>query len=151
MTLDKIDQFRGDFFFLSNFYEAPVNYRGLTFPNNEAAFQAQKCLDPEEQQRFTQLSPREAKHLGRQVALRPDWEKVKEQLMEEIVLAKFTQHPDLAALLMATGDKLLIEGNRWNDRYWGVDLRSGTGKNRLGAILMKVRKRLREEAAEAGQ
>ena len=40
----KIDKFDGDYAFLSNFYEAPVEYNGILFPNSEAAFKAQKNL-----------------------------------------------------------------------------------------------------------
>ena len=42
--------------------------------------------------------------------------------------------------LILTGDSYLEEGNTWNDRYWGVC--NGVGKNKLGEILMQVRKRL---------
>ena len=141
--IQKIDTFRGDYYFLSNFYTAPVTYNGLTYQNNEAAFQAQKTLDPAEQEAFTNMPANIAKRRGRQVKLRRDWEKVKDGIMEEIVRAKFTQNPDLKEKLLATGDTLLIEGNRWNDRYWGVDLRSGNGENHLGQILMKIRKELK--------
>lgn len=44
--MNNISSFRGTHFFLSNFYEAPVTYNGLTYQNNEAAFQAQKCINP---------------------------------------------------------------------------------------------------------
>ena len=130
--------------FLSNFYEACVEYNGLTYGSNEAAFQAQKCLEREEQIPFTAFSPGESKRFGRQVALRPDWEKVKFTLMEEIVRAKFTQHPELAEQLLATGQKIIIEGNRWGDTCWGVDIRTGEGENRLGKILMKIRGELQQ-------
>ena len=76
--------------------------------------------------------------------LRPDWEKVKNGIMEEIVCAKFTQHTDLAEKLLATGDRVLVEGNHWGDTFWGVDTRTGQGENHLGKILMKVREELRQ-------
>ena len=46
----KIDHFRGEYAFLSNFWEVPVTYMGLTYGSNEAAFQAQKCMTEEEKQ-----------------------------------------------------------------------------------------------------
>lgn len=130
--------------FLSNFFKASVEYGGLTFGSNEAAFQAQKCMTEEEKIQFTDLSPSKSKGVGRRVRLRPDWEQVKFGIMEEIVRAKFTQHPELASRLLATGDKVLVEGNRWGDTYWGVDTRTGQGENHLGKILMKVREELRQ-------
>ena len=99
-----IQKFRGEYFFLSNFYECPVTYKQLTYANNEAAFQAQKCLSDVEKKQFTELNPSEAKKLGRRVNLRKDWEAVKVKIMEELVRAKFTQNPDLADKLLATGD-----------------------------------------------
>ena len=128
--------------FLSNFYTAPVTYQGLTFQNNEAAFQAQKTLDESEKLQFTEYGPGKSKGIGRQVALRPDWEEVKNGIMYEIVLAKFTQNLELADKLLATGDKVLVEGNRWNDTHWGVNIQTGQGKNHLGKILMRVRTEL---------
>ena len=122
---------------------AEVTYNGLTYQNNEAAFQAQKTYSKEERIEFTTLEPRDAKRRGRRVRLRKDWEQVKDRIMEEIVRAKFSQNEELKEQLLATGDAQLVEGNRWNDRYWGVDIRSGVGENHLGKILMKVRSELR--------
>ena len=129
--------------FLSNFYEAPIEFDGLVFGSNEAAFQAQKCLTQEEKLQFTEFSPGKSKGVGRRVALRPDWEEVKFGLMEEIVRAKFIQHPELAKKLLETGDKILVEGNTWGDMCWGVNIKTGQGQNRLGKILMKIREELR--------
>jgi len=42
--------------------------------------------------------------------------------------------------LLATEDWELIEGNTWNDSFWGVCQRKG--ENHLGKILMKIRKEL---------
>ena len=138
-----IDSFRGKYYFLSNFFPAEVTYNGLTYQNNAAAFQAQKTYSKEERIEFTTLEPKDAKRRGRRVRLRRDWEQVKDRIMEEIVRAKFSQNKELKEQLLATGDAQLVEGNRWNDRYWGVDIRSGVGENHLGKILMKVRSELR--------
>ena len=140
--MSMINDFHGEYLFLSNFYEAPVTWEGLTYPSNEAAFQAAKVLTREERLPFTELNPTKAKRRGRQVTLRPDWEQVKTGVMEEVVRAKFTQNPDLAARLLATGDAQLVEGTTWGDTCWGIDLRTGKGENRLGIILMKVRAEL---------
>lgn len=135
--------FRGKYSFLSNFYSTPVHalviYNGHAYYNTEAAFQAQKC--PERMCEFVSLNPSEAKHLGRYVPLRSDWDEVKDGIMYEIVLAKFTQNERLRNALLATGDANLIETNNWGDRYWGED-EEGNGENHLGKTLEKVRENL---------
>lgn len=65
--------------------------------------------------------------------------------MEEVVRAKFTQNEDLKALLLATGDSVLEEGNTWHDIFWGVETRTRKGENHLGRIMMQVREELRSE------
>ncbi len=133
--MNEIKEFRGEYYFLSNFYNAEIIYKNKHYQNNEAAFQAMKC--PERADDFRYLTGAEAKRLGRHVLLRSDWESVKEKIMYEICLAKFTQNPELKTKLLKTGDCELIEGNAWNDTYWGVC--NGYGKNKLGKILMKIR------------
>lgn len=145
MESKEIKVFRGEYEFLSNFFNVPIEYKGMYYLNSEAAFQAQKCRTEEEKIPFMTCTATKAKRMGRQVLLRPDWESVKIQLMEEIVRAKFSQNPRLAEKLLKTGDKMLIEGNTWRDTFWGVDLESGKGENHLGQILMKVRSELEED------
>ena len=132
-----INQFKNEYFFLSNFYETPVKYDGLTYSNNEAAFQAQKTMDMTVRQRFTQMDPIEARNEGKNLKLRSDWEEIKDKIMYDICNAKFKQNPELMDRLVFTGKRPLEEGNHWNDRYWGTV--NGVGDNKLGEILMKIR------------
>ena len=76
--------------------------------------------------------------------LRADWETVTENLMREALEAKFTQHPSLKSLLLSTGAATLLE-HTTNDAYWG-DAGDGTGKNRLGIMLMELRSKLRAQS-----
>ena len=114
-----IDNFRGKYFFLSNFYNSPVTYDGITYQNSEAAFQAQKTLDIEKRKEFSKIEPALAKRKGMKVKLRSDWEDVRLRIMLEVCRAKFTQNPQLAKRLLATGDEELVEGNNWGDTFWG--------------------------------
>lgn len=74
--------------------------------------------------------------------LRSDWEAVKDAVMKEAVLAKFSQHSELQKVLLATGEATIVEHTS-NDAYWG-DGGDGSGRNKLGEILMAVRSELRE-------
>lgn len=136
---DVVKMFRGTYQYLSNMHPAAVEWDGRTYRNSEAAFQSAKSLDPAIRDTFCELTGQLARRAGRKLELRSDWELVKDDVMEEIVRAKFTQHPELLKKLLATGSALLIEGNRWHDTYWGVDLDTGEGENHLGRLLMKLR------------
>ncbi len=136
-----IDLFDGEYAFLSNFWECPVFYNDLWYKNSEAAFQGAKTTDRKLRGVFSELSPSRAKYLGRHIQLRSDWEEVKDQVMYQIVFNKFSLNDDLKEKLLATGDAELIEGNTWNDIYWGIC--NGRGQNKLGKILMEVRRELR--------
>jgi DNA-binding NtrC family response regulator len=61
--------------------------------------------------------------------------------MEELLMIKFGgKEPLLTRALLATGEAALIEGNSWNDTFWGVY--NGSGENHLGRLLVKVREEL---------
>lgn len=107
----------------------------------EAAFQSKKTSDPAEIAKFTRLDGKAAKAYGRKVTLRPDWEEVKLEAMREVVHIKFLA-PDLSRYLLNTGDATLIEGNYWNDTFWGMC--RGKGENHLGRILMEERDAIRK-------
>ena len=137
--MNVIADFEGEYEFLSNFYEVPLTYEGLAYGSSEAAFQASKSLDPAEREKISKLRPGESKRAGYSVKLREDWEEVKASVMEAVLRAKFTQNPELMAKLTATGEALLVEGNDWQDTYWGFDVNLGYGENMLGRLLMRIR------------
>lgn len=134
-----IKEFKGKYYFLSNYSKSKIVINGITFLNAEARFHSFK--DIKRQSEFASLDPATAKRKGRSVRLRHDWEEIKDDIMYLVVKAKFEQNSDLKEKLIATGDdEYLEEGNRWNDTYWGVC--KGRGKNMLGKILMRVRSEL---------
>lgn len=145
---DRIDKFRGEYAFLSNFFPCYVQYEGLDYPSVEHAFQAAKSLDLEVRRGMQVCpSPADAKYCGRRLKLRPDWEQIKIQVMRDLVKDKFTRNlstVDIKKLLLETGDAYLEEGNHHRDTFWGtVD---GKGQNWLGKILMEVREELKVTA-----
>lgn len=132
-----IDCFDGEYDFLSNFYLCNVNVFGLDCISSESAFQCMKTSDAEKRYEIAHSLPSRAKKLGREVSLRADWNGIKDTIMFEVVFSKFSQNKDLGLKLLDTKDAILIEGNTWGDKYWGVC--DGEGENKLGQILMKVR------------
>lgn len=127
-------------FFLSNFYPKSIKIWNMKFSCSEAAFQAAKFLNkPELAVRFTHLDGQEAWKLAQNHShqQRADWYQVRENIMLEVLRAKFEQQRELKELLLATGDAYLVENNS-RDVFW-ADGGDGKGKNRLGHLLMQIR------------
>lgn len=132
----------------SNFAYAPMEYKGLHFDSSEAAWQAQKCKNPEDVLQFCNLSASAAKRLGRTVSLRKDWEDVKYNIMVEVLKEKFTQNPNMLRVLLSTQEDTLVEDTTgWHDNIWGdcscPRCASIKGQNLLGKALMQVRDQLK--------
>jgi len=142
-----IDRFRGDHAFLSNFHRHPFEWRGRAYPTAEHAFQSAKPRDEDERERIRDASSAaEARRLGRRADPRCDWERIRDDVMHSVLLAKFAV-PALRDALLATGDAELVEGNTWGDVHWGVC--GGRGRNQLGRILMRIRDDIRRRAGPA--
>ncbi|MDD3900678.1 MAG: NADAR family protein [Fermentimonas sp.] len=127
----------------SNFALYPVKLKGKEWPTSEHYFQAQKFEDQSYQKEIQRAhSPMKAAELGRsrEVKIRRNRDKIKDNVMYEAVYAKFTQYPELQELLLSTEDAILVEHTS-KDSYWG-DGGDGSGKNMLGKILIKVREKL---------
>lgn len=139
--MKKILQFKNEYEFLSNFYEARTEYEGVVYPTSEHAYQAAKSKDATTRYVISKLeTPDEAKKMGNIIKIRDDWDEIKTQVMYDCLVSKFSDKK-LAKKLLATGDKELIEGNHHSDMFWGkVD---GVGYNMLGRILMRIRSELR--------
>jgi ribA/ribD-fused uncharacterized protein len=150
----RIDQFIGEFDFLSNFHTFPIVYRDILFKSTEHAYQADKFEDEEKRRVFSldlnpNLTAGQAKRLGLKMKpIRPDWDAVKDGVMRDVLVLKFSP-AEMRVKLLSTGDAELVEGNWWHDTYWGVCDGSGRhkkcpghepyGENRLGRLLMEVR------------
>ncbi len=145
---EPITDFRGEHAFLSNFYASPVTLDNAEYPTVEHAYQAAKTDDFELRRRVRAAkSPNAAKQMGKRIPRRDDWFDVSLTIMEDLIRQKFTRYPDLAAKLLATGETLLIEGNNWNDRFfgavWDSHREAWVGENHLGRMLMTVRAELK--------
>ncbi len=137
----------GEYGGFSNFSRHRVHLKGKTWPTTEHYFQAQKFAgEPDEAEVGRAKTPALAARMGRdrKRPLRRDWESVKDQIMLDALRAKFAQHDDLRDILLGTGDAALVE-HTVNDSYWG-DGGDGSGKNRLGVLLMRLRAELRPDA-----
>lgn len=149
-----IAEFRGEHAFLSNYFSASFIWRNVEFSSAEQAFAWAKTIYAKDDVTSAKYAlqilatdhPGEAKKLGRQMPINvADWDKYKNMYMRELVHAKFLQNTsgiDLVGKLINTGPVMLVEGNDWNDTYWGrCKNKEGrwVGLNTLGVILMEER------------
>ena len=149
--------FDGPYSYLDNFYTgAPIRFGGRTYHTTEHAFQAFKASNLDDHLRVMNTdTPGEAKHLGRSIPLRSDWDAedgesppVKLKVMRHVVFQKFKQYPKLAERLSSIPtDVKIVEGNTWHDNVWGAcfcsSCRGEIARNWLGQVLMECREALR--------
>ncbi|MBI4851480.1 MAG: NADAR family protein [Acidobacteria bacterium] len=131
----------------SNFSPHGIEMQNLWWSTVEHYFQAQKFFDNAYQQKIRKApKPKIAATLGRsrEMPIRSDWEEVKDEIMYNAVLKKFQSHKEIKTILLSTGDQNLVE-NSPIDYYWGCG-KDGTGLNKLGKILIKVRALLSSNA-----
>lgn len=133
----------------SNLYRREIEFEGEVFATSEHAYQAGKARKPEVRE-WLMAAPTPAllamaAHGLYYWDIAPGWSRMKFDRMRGVLLAKFTQHEDLRALLLSTGTARLVESatvdNEVN-RLWGEV--NGQGKNMLGVLLMELRDKLRE-------
>lgn len=138
-----INSFTGTYRWLSNFELVDVKLDGEIYPSVEHAYHAAKTLDLEFRKTIQSAgTPGIAKRLSRERPLRPDWNDMKIGVMDMLLRQKFATRK-YADLLKRTHPMGLIEGNVWNDTFWGVY--KGKGKNHLGRLLMQVRSEIMEK------
>lgn len=144
-----IDDFSGEYAFLSNFAQIPAAFAGIVYPTAEHAFQAAKSTLPQYREKVLRApTPGKAKLAGRSVQLRENWDEIRFSVMAQVVADKFTRDAVVENLLLSTGHQVIVEGNRHHDNVWG-DCKCGrpecrkTGLNYLGVTLMSVRETLK--------
>lgn len=142
-----INSFRGGYDFLSNFYTLanPIVYGWMVARTSEHFFAALKTTERHMREWVLDAGNASvAKERGRAVVLRPDWNTgFDKTAMHLALILKFSANDDIRSRLIATGDKVLIEGNWWHDNYWGdctcVKCTHIQGQNNLGILHTQVR------------
>ena len=131
-----IKEFSGEYRWLSNFFPCLIIMGDLTYPSVENAYQAAK-YPVKDRLVFTTCSPAKAKRLGSSIKVPHGWEDNKISLMRRLNKQKYQHGNYLRVMLVNTGEQELIEGNTWDDTFWGEC--DGVGENNLGKILMEIR------------
>lgn len=143
--------------YMSNWYPSTFEENGITFTSTEQYMMYYKALTFHDNGIAAQILETDdvarIKELGRMVAGYNDtiWNGVRQIMIYNGLLLKFTQNEVLGEMLRSTGDAVIAEA-AVHDRIWGIglsmhdpkryDISQWDGQNLLGFSLMKVRERL---------
>ncbi|WP_405864292.1 NADAR family protein [Streptomyces sp. NBC_01515] len=131
-----------DLFVLRNEFPAPISYDGETYPSVLHGYWALSAADPADRARIREApSGRETQEVGRGVVRRDGWTGLRLAVMAGLLRAKFTQHPELAAVLLGTEDARISYTGLSDSRFW-LDARDDRGRNWVGRLLELVRSEL---------
>lgn len=138
-----IKQFRDEYRWLSNFAPVQIILNGIIYKSVEHAYMSAKSNDYEWKLFCKNTeSAGDVKKASYSINLVGDWNQTKLNVMKECLKQKFSFEPYKTKLIQ-TGDEFIQEGNFWNDRFWGVCLKTGKGENNLGKMIMDIRTELR--------
>ena len=142
--------FQGPATFLSNLHKVTLTYEDLSFTSVEQAFTYMKALICGALVILSSIrsvdDPFRIKSIARKIVATKEWDEQRDQILYEIVKAKFSQNLALADALVATEGLTLFEATR--DSHYGCGLplslahqidKKTPGKNVGGEILMQVR------------
>jgi predicted NAD-dependent protein-ADP-ribosyltransferase YbiA (DUF1768 family) len=107
-------------------FDSPLVHQEIEYRTVENFYQAMKTPkdDLETRRKIAVASPEEARAMGEQVKVRPDWPEIHLQVLETALRHKFAPGTRWYSKLRATGD---------------TDIQDGTKENHLGNLLMKLR------------
>jgi len=126
----------------------PFELDGATWPSVEHYWQGMKFTDETIRAEIRAAAhPRLVKKVAEKYRdrVRDDWTKIELVVMTRALYIKCRTHPDVAKVLLASGERMLVENSQY-DYFWGCG-RDQRGENHYGKLLMNVRRKLREEAA----
>lgn len=138
-----ITEFQNEYRWLSNFEPCVITLEGVEYQSVEHAYMSCKSTDPRWKAFCSDraVTAGMVKRASRNIELIPDWDSKKIDVMRMCLIQKYEQEP-FRSKLLATGNANIQEGNRWGDKFWGVCLKTGEGKNNLGKLLEAIRFKL---------
>jgi ribA/ribD-fused uncharacterized protein len=155
MPVVKVERFKGEYAWLSNMtrLETPYETKHGLLPTGEHMYQYAKSTDTEWRKHVVATNnPYQVRKDSRdpdKCKLREDWDEIKDDVMLEVVCYKFSSYnSELLLKLIDLKGIELLEGNYHNDVYWGFCLKTNTGDNRLGKMIMARRDEYIDEGIE---
>jgi ribA/ribD-fused uncharacterized protein len=143
MKKSKITQFRGEYGWLSNFAMVEIKLHGHIYSSVEHAYIASKSSDEQWRELCAddKYSAGQLKQESKNIKIIENWDDIKVDIMKRCLVQKFIQEPYKTKLINTAG-QIIEEGNYWNDKFWGICLKTNEGENMLGKLIMELRKLL---------
>jgi len=135
-----ITSFTNNYDFLSNSFNNPITYKGLTYTCAGSAYWSQRVKDEKAKIKYTRLNHNKARAKALQAIPIDNWEQNRMNIMKDILKVKFSD-PVLKKALLDTKDAKLLNNTSYNDQYWGIYYEKG--QNRLGKLLEEIRSELK--------
>lgn len=150
------DETGGQYSSFSNSSNHAVDIDGVRYPTIVHYIVAMKAREIKNDDMYTKImgtaTPKAVKALEKKIAISEEaWDAKKDEIMTKAVRAKFTQYPELRSKLLETGDRPIGNADA-RETYWGIGTSMDTdkarvpskwrGQNKLGNILMELRKTL---------
>jgi len=160
----RILAFRGENHPLSNLYlvEKGVEYDRTMYPSVEHAYKSAEASyftrdDLQDYIRNTKSALSMMKHVNRELEFeeREEWLTVRQGIMRSLLASKYESCPQFRDCLMSSEDKCIVEAT--NNKFWASGIPGTketistpsikwTGQNKLGQMLMDIRKEERERS-----
>ena len=150
------DESGGPYSSFSNSSNHAVDIDGVRYPTVTHYIVAMKAREIKNDDMYTKImgtaTPKAVKALEKKISITAEvWDPKKDEIMAKAVRAKFTQYPELRSKLLETGEKQIGNADA-REMYWGIGTSMDTdkarvpskwrGQNKLGKILMELRKTL---------
>ena len=145
--------------YMSNLNESPFFLNNENHKTGEHGLQMEKAWFHRDYEAVTKIrkasTPAEAKDIGRGITSSPEWNVYKYMAADKVSYARYTQNPELAERLCATGDSNLLEAS--TDTDWGIGISiwdnavvsgEGPGNNNFGKSTERVRSKLQKDKRE---
>lgn len=124
---------------LSNFTKHPVEIDGIEYPTAEAALQASKNIKDTEYvtKQHNARTPIISKNIGKKIKVTEEWKNKCDDIIFKIIKSKFDRYYDIKDNILNTGLRPIVFHTN-SDNFLG-DGGDGSGQNKLGKALMKLR------------
>lgn len=146
---DTIYFYPKEYYIFDNFSSFQVEWHDFLWPTSEHAFQAAQFMEIAEEVVELIKNARSA-HDAQKIAhdhsneRLPSWDKIKLEVMKDILRHKIDQNPYVLKKLLQSGERLIIEDS-WRDSEWGWG-ENKDGENKLGGIWMELREEYRTDS-----